>query len=63
MPTVLTVGLGYERLIYTASVNLRNKHKDKGWDAPYRTVSTNIPSFYYSRQNIDRDSFQTVPLV
>jgi len=63
MHRVLAVGLGYERLIYTAFVKLCNKHEDNAWDAPYWTPSTIIPSFYDSRQNVRRLSFQAVPLV
>jgi len=61
---VLALELGCERLIlYTAFVKLCNKHEDNAWDAPYWTVSTNIPSFYYSRQNVNHLSCQAVPLV
>ena len=45
MHVVLALGLGYERLIYTAFVKLWNKHEDNARDAPYKTPSTNIPSF------------------
>jgi hypothetical protein len=63
MHIVLALELGCERFIYTAFVNLCNKHEDNAWDAPYYTASTNIPSFYYSRQNVNRLSFQVFPLV
>ena len=53
-------GCGYERLIYTAFVNLCNKHEDNALDAPCWTASTNIPSF---QTNVNRLSFQAVPLV
>jgi hypothetical protein len=62
MHIVLALELGCERLIYTASVKLCNKHEDNAWDAPYWTASTNIPSFYYSRQNVNLLSFLAVPL-
>ena len=62
MHTVLALELGCERLKYTAFVKLCNKHEDKAWNAPYWTASTNIPSFCYSRHNVKRLSFQTVPL-
>jgi len=64
MQIVLTVGLGCERLIYTAFVNLTNTRITHGTHLiDNRTASMNIPSFYYSRRNVDRYSVQTVPLV
>ena len=65
MHIVLALGMGCERLIYTAFnlLNCVTNTKGNAWDAPYWTASTNIPSFYYSRQNVDRLSFQDVPLV
>jgi len=62
MQIVLTVGLGCERLIYTALiiVNLRNKHEDNAWDAPL-LPRTSLASTLQT--NVDRYSFQTVPIV
>jgi hypothetical protein len=39
MHILLVLGLGCERLIYTAFVKLCNKHEDNAWDASYWTAS------------------------
>jgi len=44
MQIVLAVGLGCERLIYTAFVKLCNCNKHEHETQPYWTASTNIPS-------------------